>query len=141
MHAAAVDEGVDTMQAICLTIPAKPEYITLGRLALAGLALLRPEQLSPEVVADVKLALTEAGIRRRGDDCCGHQWQRIENSTKPYSFVIEIPRCSNLDRNARHLRCRLRPIGFSYFVLPRAKKDTTNCAVEHHILRRSPICR
>jgi serine/threonine-protein kinase RsbW len=60
MHATAVDEGVDTMQAICLTIPAKPEYITLGRLALAGLALLRPEQLSPEVVADVKLALTEA---------------------------------------------------------------------------------
>jgi serine/threonine-protein kinase RsbW len=60
MQATAVDEGVDTMQAICLTIPAKPEYITLGRLALAGLALLRPQQLSAEVVADLKLALTEA---------------------------------------------------------------------------------
>ena len=41
-----------------LTIPAKPEYITLGRLALTGLARLRP--LADETVADLKLALTEA---------------------------------------------------------------------------------
>ena len=39
MHATAAD-GVETVQAVRLTIPAKPEYITLGRLALAGLALL-----------------------------------------------------------------------------------------------------
>src|SRR6267143_4349270 len=51
-------------------------------------------------------------------------------------FVIEVPPCSDLDRNAHHLRCRLRPIGFSYFVLLGKKKDTTNCAVEHHISRR-----
>jgi serine/threonine-protein kinase RsbW len=58
---AAVAEGVETMSAaVRLTIPAKPEYITLGRLALAGLALLRPEQFSEEVLGDVKLALTEA---------------------------------------------------------------------------------
>jgi serine/threonine-protein kinase RsbW len=41
-----------------LTIPAKAEYITLGRLALTGLARLRP--LSDELLADLKLALTEA---------------------------------------------------------------------------------
>jgi serine/threonine-protein kinase RsbW len=41
-----------------LTIPAKAEYITLGRLALTGLAKLRP--LSDELLADLKLALTEA---------------------------------------------------------------------------------
>ena len=41
-----------------LTIPAKPEYITLSRLALTGLADLRP--LSDEMLADLKLALTEA---------------------------------------------------------------------------------
>ena len=41
-----------------LTIPAKPEYITLGRLALTGLARLRP--LEDETLADLKLALTEA---------------------------------------------------------------------------------
>lgn len=47
-------------QAIRLTIPAKPEYITLGRLALTGIARLRPEPLSAEVLGDLKLALTEA---------------------------------------------------------------------------------
>jgi serine/threonine-protein kinase RsbW len=47
-------------QAIRLTIPAKPEYITLGRLALTGIARLRAEPLSPEVLGDLKLALTEA---------------------------------------------------------------------------------
>jgi serine/threonine-protein kinase RsbW len=46
--------------AIRLTIPAKPEYITLGRLALTGIARLRAEPLSPEVLGDLKLALTEA---------------------------------------------------------------------------------
>jgi serine/threonine-protein kinase RsbW len=41
-----------------LTFPAKPEYITLGRLALTGLARVLP--LSEELLADLKLALTEA---------------------------------------------------------------------------------
>ena len=39
-------------KAIRLTIPAKPEYITLGRLALTGLARLRAEPLSQEVLGD-----------------------------------------------------------------------------------------
>lgn len=44
--------------AVRLSIPAKPEYISLGRLALTGLSRLRafPE----DVLADLKLALTEA---------------------------------------------------------------------------------
>ena len=41
-----------------LTIPAKPEYITLCRLALTGIARTRP--VKDEVLADLKLALTEA---------------------------------------------------------------------------------
>jgi serine/threonine-protein kinase RsbW len=41
-----------------LTIPARAEYITLGRLALTGIARLR--ELSDELLADLKLALTEA---------------------------------------------------------------------------------
>ena len=52
--------GHGAAQAIRLTIPAKPEYITLGRLALTGIARLRAEPLSPEVLGDLKLALTEA---------------------------------------------------------------------------------
>src|SRR4051812_49562001 len=46
--------------AITLTIPAKAEYITLGRLALTGIARLRPEPFPQEVLGDLKLALTEA---------------------------------------------------------------------------------
>jgi serine/threonine-protein kinase RsbW len=41
-----------------LRIPARAEYITLGRLALTGLSRLR--ELSDETLADLKLALTEA---------------------------------------------------------------------------------
>jgi serine/threonine-protein kinase RsbW len=45
-------------RAVRLTIPAKPEYITLVRLALTGLAGLRP--LTDETIGDLKLAVTEA---------------------------------------------------------------------------------
>ena len=41
-----------------LTIPARAEYITLCRLALTGIARVR--ELPDEVLADLKLALTEA---------------------------------------------------------------------------------
>jgi serine/threonine-protein kinase RsbW len=44
--------------AIRLTIPAKPEYITLCRLALTGLSRVR--ELSQETLGDLKLAITEA---------------------------------------------------------------------------------
>jgi len=52
------DEQPDRVTAIRLTIPAKAEYITLGRLALTGIARLRP--LTAEALGDLKLALTEA---------------------------------------------------------------------------------
>jgi serine/threonine-protein kinase RsbW len=41
-----------------LTIPAQAEYISLCRLALAGIA--RTRELPEEIVADLKLAITEA---------------------------------------------------------------------------------
>jgi serine/threonine-protein kinase RsbW len=46
------------MTSIRLTIPAKAEYIALGRLALTGIARFRP--LTAEALGDLKLALTEA---------------------------------------------------------------------------------
>jgi serine/threonine-protein kinase RsbW len=45
-------------RAVRLTIPAKAEYITLGRLALTAIARVRP--LPEETLSDLKLALTEA---------------------------------------------------------------------------------
>jgi len=50
--------SVEGSRAIRLTIPAKAEYISLGRLALTGLSRLRA--LPQETLADLKLALTEA---------------------------------------------------------------------------------
>jgi serine/threonine-protein kinase RsbW len=53
----AIDEGED-VRSIRLRIPAKPEYVSLCRLALTGLAELR--SMRDETLADLKLALTEA---------------------------------------------------------------------------------
>ncbi len=55
MHTQA---GGNEAKQVRLTIPAKAEYVTLGRLALTGLSRLRP--LPDEALADLKLALTEA---------------------------------------------------------------------------------
>src|SRR6266566_4779348 len=52
-------EALDALDPVVrLTIPARPEYITLCRLALTGLLRLRP--FSAELLGDLKLALTEA---------------------------------------------------------------------------------
>jgi serine/threonine-protein kinase RsbW len=48
----------DAGRSVRLTIPARPEYITLGRLALTAIAGVRP--VSDETLYDLKLALTEA---------------------------------------------------------------------------------
>jgi hypothetical protein len=67
MQASAVFPGrvpeVDASQAtdsrdVSLTIPARPDYLVLARLALSAVCRLTP--LSPEEVADLKLAITEA---------------------------------------------------------------------------------
>jgi serine/threonine-protein kinase RsbW len=54
VDAAAIEED----GTVALTFPARPEFIALARLALTGLA--RTRGLSQELVADLKLALTEA---------------------------------------------------------------------------------
>jgi serine/threonine-protein kinase RsbW len=46
------------MREVRLTIPARAEYVLLGRLALSGLTRMRP--LNDETVNDLKLAVTEA---------------------------------------------------------------------------------
>src|SRR5919202_5426686 len=43
---------------VSLTIPAKPDYLVLARLALSAVCRLTP--LSPDEIADLKLAITEA---------------------------------------------------------------------------------
>lgn len=46
------------MSEVRLTIPAKAEYVLLGRLALSGITRMRP--LTDETLNDLKLAVTEA---------------------------------------------------------------------------------
>ena len=61
---------------VALTIPAKAEYIALCRLALSGLARVRA--LEPEVVTDLKLALTEAcsnSVRHAYDGGARARWR------------------------------------------------------------------
>ena len=54
---------------VSLTIPAKPGYLVLARLALSAVCRLTP--LEPAEVADLKLAVTEAAsdfVEAGGDD-------------------------------------------------------------------------
>src|SRR5439155_22597589 len=73
-----------------LTIPAKAEYITLGRLALTAIARVRP--LTEEALSDLKLALTEActnSVRhayREGRAGTVEIVYRIE----PDRFIVEV---------------------------------------------------
>jgi serine/threonine-protein kinase RsbW len=74
-----------------LTIPARAEYITLCRLALTGIARVR--DLPDEVLADLKLALTEAAsnsVRHAytGDDEAGVV--EISYELRSDRLVIEV---------------------------------------------------
>jgi serine/threonine-protein kinase RsbW len=51
-------QTAETTRAVSLTVPAKPDYVVLARLALGAVCRLAP--LSPEDVGDLKLAMTEA---------------------------------------------------------------------------------
>ena len=75
--------------AVRLTIPAKAEYITLCRLALAGLSTLG--ELPDETLADLKLALTEAcsnSVRHAYDS--EHGVVEIVYELHPDRVVIEV---------------------------------------------------
>jgi serine/threonine-protein kinase RsbW len=72
-----------------LTIPAKPEYITLCRLALTGISRFR--RLSEETLSDLKLAITEAcsnSVRHAYAD--GGGLVEIRYELYPDRLVIEV---------------------------------------------------
>lgn len=74
---------------INLTIPAKAEYITLGRLALTALA--RTRNFSEETLADLKLALTEAcsnSVRHAYGPDAGNV--ELVYELQPDKLVIEV---------------------------------------------------
>ena len=73
-----------------LTIPARAEYITLCRLALTGIGRLR--ELSDELLADLKLALTEAASNSVRHAYGDHDAGVVEISYELFSdrLVIEV---------------------------------------------------
>jgi serine/threonine-protein kinase RsbW len=73
---AASTEGRD----VALTIPAKPDYLVLARLALAAVCRLTP--LTPEEVADLKLAITEAANDYVEESRPGEDERRVDFSFK-----------------------------------------------------------
>jgi serine/threonine-protein kinase RsbW len=78
-------------RAVQLTIPAKPEYVGLSRLALAG--LLRFHPIPEETVADLKLALTEActnSVRHAYADDSSEGEVDIRYELEPDQVVIEV---------------------------------------------------
>jgi serine/threonine-protein kinase RsbW len=83
-------EAAEGVSSIRLRIPAKPEYVALGRLALTGLAQARP--LPSDTVADLKLALTEAVSNsvRHAYGTPGEGQVDIRYELRPDSVLIEV---------------------------------------------------
>jgi serine/threonine-protein kinase RsbW len=88
-HEERPDVAVVSGHSIRLTIPARPEYISLCRLALSGLARVRT--LEDETLADLKLALTEAcsnSVRHAYPE--GEGLVEILYDLRPERLVIEV---------------------------------------------------
>lgn len=85
--------GVETaegVRAVRLRIPAKPEYIALGRLALTGLGQARG--LDSDTIADLKLALTEAVSNsvRHAYDAVGEGQVEIRYELRGDRISVEV---------------------------------------------------
>jgi serine/threonine-protein kinase RsbW len=83
-------ESAEGVRAVRLRIPAKPEYIALGRLALTGLAQARG--LDSDTIADLKLALTEAVSNsvRHAYDTVGEGQVEIRYELRGDRMSIEV---------------------------------------------------
>jgi hypothetical protein len=82
-----MEASVTSGRKVSLSVPAKPDYVVLARLALSAVCRLSP--LAPEEVADLKLAITEAsnylmgGERRQSSRDAGE-----EVGTLTFSFDL-----------------------------------------------------
>ena len=76
-------------RAVRLTFPARAEYVALSRLALTGLARVRP--ISEETLADLKLAITEACSNAvRHAYPAGEGFVTIRYELEPDRIAIEV---------------------------------------------------
>jgi serine/threonine-protein kinase RsbW len=80
-----------------LDIPAKAEYVALGRLALSG--LLRSRGYSEDAVADLKLALTEAcsnSVRHAYDHDQGQVHLHFTVHDGFHEDDVDCPECKSM---------------------------------------------
>ena len=76
---------------VSLTMPAKPEYLVLARLALSAVCRLTP--LEPEQVADLKLAITESATYIMGGERRSQAREGADEAPEiSYAFTIEDDR-------------------------------------------------
>ena len=73
---------------VALTIPARPEHLVLARLALSAVCRLTP--LSPEDVADLKLAITEAANDFVDDDTDDESRLNVSFALEDRRLVIKL---------------------------------------------------
>ena len=81
MEAAATDRRVS------LTIPAKPDYVVLARLALSAVCRMAPLEL--EAAADLKLAITEAATFLMGGDRRSAAREDDDTASMNFSFDLQ----------------------------------------------------
>jgi serine/threonine-protein kinase RsbW len=77
----------DSAHTVSLTIPAKPDYVVLARLALSAVVRLSP--LSPEEGADLKLAITEAATYIMGGER-RQSTRQVEDDDARLTFTFDL---------------------------------------------------
>jgi len=93
-HAGDLEAGAAQGRRVCLTIPAKAEYIVLSRLTIAALGARF--SLEPETVADLKVAVTEAcSLLLAPPDAAAGPWNpeaaiKIEFDLVDDAWTIEV---------------------------------------------------
>lgn len=80
-------EAASPNRTVSLTIPAKPDYVVLARLALSAVCRIAPLEL--EAAADLKLATTEAATYLMGGDRRAEAREGDEDLQLQFSFDIQ----------------------------------------------------
>jgi serine/threonine-protein kinase RsbW len=80
-------EAAATNRTVSLTIPAKPDYVVLARLALSAVCRIAPLEL--EAAADLKLAITEAATFLMGGDRRAAAREGDPEASMNFSFDLQ----------------------------------------------------
>jgi anti-sigma regulatory factor (Ser/Thr protein kinase) len=80
-------EAASSNRTVSLTIPAKPDYVVLARLALSAVCRIAPLEI--EDAADLKLAVTEAATYLMGDDRGAEPSADGEGPQLQFSFDLQ----------------------------------------------------